>query len=69
MFSEKMRGPCCAYDKIVVPSPVIYNYRNKVSFTAGLDINGKPILGFSLGAVKDGVDCIGVGGLGCESAF
>lgn len=57
---DKMRGPCCEYDLAVVPSPVIYNYRNKSSYTAGLDINEKPILGFALGAVKNEIDCIGV---------
>ena len=44
----------------VVPSPTVYNYRNKSSFTAGLDINGKPIFGFALGAVKDNIDCVAV---------
>ena len=55
-----MRGPCCEYNLEVVPSPTLYHYRNKSSFTAGLDIHGKPILGFLLGAVKDDIDRVAV---------
>lgn len=39
-------------------SPVINGYRNKCEFTFGVDIEGKPTLGFLLGLFKDGLTTV-----------
>jgi tRNA (uracil-5-)-methyltransferase len=57
---------CCKLEAMV-PSPVERAYRNKVSFTIGLDAHSQKCIGFSLGStaqavtiVADVADCVNV---------
>eukprot|EP01105_Mastigella_eilhardi_P005099 TRINITY_DN1689_c0_g1_i1.p1 TRINITY_DN1689_c0_g1~~TRINITY_DN1689_c0_g1_i1.p1 ORF type:complete len:783 (-),score=176.93 TRINITY_DN1689_c0_g1_i1:1241-3589(-) len=48
-----------AYDHKVVASPVTEGYRNKMNFSVGTDVQGKPCVGFQLGSTVEGVTVVG----------
>lgn len=48
------KGLCCPMDSIHA-SPVTEGYRNKCEFTIGLDVDGKPCVGFRLGLFREGL--------------
>lgn len=48
--------PICEFER-VVRSPTTENYRNKNEFTMGQDKDGNKVIGFLLGAFKDGITC------------
>lgn len=43
----------------VIHSPFTEGYRNKSELTIGLNVEGKPAIGFLLGAMKDGILAVG----------
>lgn len=51
---QKLKWLACPLDQ-VIPSPHTEGYRNKTELTIGLNTEGKPAIGFLLGAMKDGV--------------
>lgn len=50
----KLKWLACPLDQ-VVSSPLTEGYRNKTELTIGLDVHGKPAIGFLLGAMKHGI--------------
>eukprot|EP01006_Ploeotia_vitrea_P022646 TRINITY_DN55040_c0_g1_i1.p1 TRINITY_DN55040_c0_g1~~TRINITY_DN55040_c0_g1_i1.p1 ORF type:complete len:651 (+),score=60.49 TRINITY_DN55040_c0_g1_i1:43-1953(+) len=46
--------PICCPLQPTIPSPQTEGYRNNCSFTVGFDTEGKPCVGFLLGAYKEG---------------
>lgn len=55
---QKLKWLACPLDQ-VIPSPHTEGYRNKTELTIGLNAEGKPAIGFLLGAMKDGVVAVG----------
>lgn len=55
---QKTKWLACPLDQ-VIPSPFTEGYRNKTELTIGLNAQGKPAIGFLLGAMKDGVVAVG----------
>lgn len=58
ILKQKTKWLACPLEQ-VIPSPITEGYRNKTELTVGLDVNGKPAIGFLLGAMKDGIVAVG----------
>lgn len=59
---QALKGkPVCELENdAVYASPRTHGYRNKVGWTIGYDVNGKPLIGHLLGQTKAGVIAVGV---------
>jgi tRNA (uracil-5-)-methyltransferase len=55
---QKLKWLACPLEQ-VTPSPLTEGYRNKTELTIAMDIHGKPAIGFTLGAMKNGVVAVG----------
>jgi len=56
---EWIRGKHCLCEfTAVYASPIPSGYRNKVSFSIGVDIRDQPCIGFALGRMKEGIDSV-----------
>lgn len=54
ILKQKTKWLACPLEQ-VIPSPFQDGYRNKTELTVGFNSEGKPAIGFLLGALRDGV--------------